>query len=106
MELKKALQEKTIEVPFGDETLTVTYRPEALTPAMLVAMDEAKTTKQQMDVVAGLLAEMVASWDLTVGGEPYPLEKDALLQLPLGFLNTVFQALTEAERPKDGKSAT
>ena len=90
----------TIGVPIGDETLTVVYRPHAMTLKVhhLLATAPAAT-----DLRASLLGPLVAllhSWDLTDDdGAPIPIDADTLVGLPLPFLTAILTAIGVSMAP-------
>lgn len=96
MRLDTVLKTKWVRISFGEEVLEVEYRPDAVTPRMVIQVDEAKKPAAQMRAVVEALNRILVSWDL-IGedGKPYPITKESLMDLPLSFLAQVFRAVTE-----------
>ncbi len=96
MRLDTVLKTKRVRIPFGEEVLEVEYRPDAVTPRMVIQVDDAQKPAAQMRAVVEALNRILVAWDL-IGedGERYPITKEALLDLPLSFLAQVFRAVTE-----------
>lgn len=93
-----ALQQQTatLEVPFAGETITLTYKSGAYTPAYMAGMGQLDLTEH----VAGL----VTSWDLTDESDPenpvpYPVTPEALAALPTLFLRAIAEAISEDQGP-------
>lgn len=112
MKLSRLMKPKEAKIAFGDapeDVLTVVYRPGVLTPRMLVELEELDemSAGKQTEAVVALLPRIIVSWDLADDdGTPYPLEPDALMDLPLDVLMTVMQAITDREKPGKGSAGT
>lgn len=99
LEKVRAVQH-TITVPFsvGEETenITVTYTPSGLTPNVLAPLrDLAKDNFAITELSAEILSVVLVSWDVTTGGEMYPLDVDSLKDLDGQILISVVEAVTE-----------
>jgi len=107
MRLNAVLKTKRVRIPFGEDVLEVEYRPDAVTPRMVIQVDEAKKPAEQMRAVVEALSRILVSWDL-IGedGKPYPITKASLMDLPLFFLAQVFQAVTEDMAVGKGSTGT
>lgn len=74
---------------FGGEVLHLSYRPGIITPAF-----GQEVVHDNASPVARLLEECLTKWDLEADdGEPYPITRDALMQLPSNFLAAVQDAI-------------
>lgn len=96
--------QRTLAVDLDGETLTLTYRTGAVTPA---THDQALDLVEKQRVGAALarsLSLSLLSWDLTDdNGAPYPVTEEALRELPVSFLDKVFTAIQEDLVPNDKK---
>lgn len=96
---------RTIEVPFGGRTITVTYRLSERTPK---ATDE-------LNPAAHVVAEMirlVVSWDIEDDkGKPVPITEKALQNVPTPVMRAIWNwiwadaGLGEAGSSSNGSSA-
>lgn len=81
---------KSLDVDFGQgRVLHVSYRPNA---AKLKDQSISDTTPE---VVAELIGRIIASWDLTRGGEVVPLTLEGLKETPVNILVKVQQSVLE-----------
>lgn len=89
-------QTKTVTVRFEDteDTLTVSYRPRNLTPAMQAAFERASREGRYTEVLLDGIRGLVAEWDL-IGedGEPVPFTAEALADVPLLVLSAVAEVI-------------
>ena len=107
---------QTIPVKFHDVTVQVTYDPGVLTTALLAEAEgyavkqrrlaSQASTKAEADRFAQpelryLLCRAIKAWDLTQGGQPYPIEEEALAKLPSELLVRISNAVRENEAPKE-----
>ena len=98
---------RTLAIPIDGETLLVTYLPSKLTPTSEDRLSERLKDQRGGAALAGLLAEMLASWDLTDDdGKVLPTNEKTLATLPTTFLSTVATAITEDLRPNQARSGT
>lgn len=108
------LRNKTasVAVEFEGDTLTVNYRPNALTPqAKLMVFrgqdggkTQAERERSANDFAAGL-ASIIESWDLLGDdGKPLPVTTELLLALPDALLAAIWVGMIEGNRP-NGKPA-
>lgn len=74
----------TIAVPYGEDTVSVTYRAGEITPAW-----QAGLRLSNHESVAKEICAVVESWDITENGEPYPLVVDKAVKLPLPLLRKI-----------------
>lgn len=97
----RKMRERTedIKVEWGDETVTVTWRPGLLTDRYLQSLagvyEEAQSGRisHAMSQVRSRLAELIGSWDLTEDEGPMgpdnpmvPINADTLADIPEGLL--------------------
>ena len=109
MKLGQVLKTREVTIPFGEDALRVRYRSEALTPRLFIMLDVAdeENVGEQTRLAVEVLTRVIAEWDLTYDdGKPYPVTTEALMELPLDFLTTVLQAITEDAAPKKANSVT
>lgn len=82
-------------IEWGDDEIVIGHRhyTEALEKA---AMGE--DGRWTGEGVKRLLVAMILDWDLTKGGEPYPITLEALTQLPSPLVSGMFMHLQEGIR--------
>lgn len=89
-----ARNEKTLDVPVADETLTITYYPNLVTSKMIAQLD---------DALGGIhvgLASLIKTWDLMDDdGNIIPINADNLEALGLPILLKISQAIARDIRP-------
>ncbi|HLH22442.1 MAG TPA: hypothetical protein VK066_07950 [Chloroflexota bacterium] len=96
-----AADRRTVQVPVGDEQLTVTYRPSGYTPLV----EEEVAAKRDDDrrpagPIVALLAGVLDAWDLQDDrGKPVPTTAESLRTLPTRFLGQVLTAIVEDMSP-------
>lgn len=78
----------TVTVPAGE--FGVSYRPAEYTPAW---QKRITTVGEDPDAFARHLAPVLASWELTDGGKPYPLTPDTLCALGMDIINAIVTAI-------------
>lgn len=91
-----------------DEAINVRFR-RPTTKELGQIQDRLKSDGDDVRVVADVAGSVLTGWDLEDGGKPYPVTKEALLDLPFDFLNGVLGAVLEAlgpsgERPEGGRA--
>lgn len=83
--------------PGDGEELAVTYKPGILTAAL---ENELSAYGQRSEGWADLVSRLVVSWELTgEDGNPYPLQKEALMALPGWMLQAVVFGIREDLSP-------
>lgn len=107
MDLKAiSFPEHDLEVDFGEDLiLHVRYRAQAITLAKAGEIDAALRSNN-MTALADLLAEVVIDWDLEDGGMPYPIEREAILQLPGLVPTKIIEAIQGATEVGKANAAT
>lgn len=91
---------RTVNIPVGDDTLTITYKPSGITPETEDRLREYAADQRGGAMLVTLLADCLVEWDLLDDrGKPLPVKADSLRQLPTVFLAQVAQAITEDMRP-------
>ena len=81
----------------AEHSIALTYRPLALTTPVYQArarLAEADPTRG-VELMAEAIGDVLASWDVTDGGQPYPTDVAALSRLDAGFLGIVLRAIGE-----------
>lgn len=114
MEISNLLAHKrTIQVEFAGNTVKVTYDPAKVTQrnnnAWADKADEVRgDTDKLLEVLDEQFIEMVVGWDLTEGGDPYPITKESVWGLPRPFINAIRTAIfsDEGEMSKKDKRMT
>lgn len=91
---------RTITVPVGDESLTITYRPGGFTPETEARLRQYADDQRGGAALVALLADCLVEWDLVdEKGKPLPINAKTLSGLPVLFLTQLAQAITEDMRP-------
>jgi len=103
----QALKSRTrqVTVEYEGERLNVEYRPAALTGALVDRVTTAAGEHGQSAVIAEALSEVVAGWDATADGQPYPPTPENLLALPLRLLSEVFRVVVQDAAPPPPNAA-
>lgn len=112
-----ANQTKTIDVTFpgADGTLSVTYRPNKVTPrqeaAFAQAIRRAERDEEGAEPVGDLVLEMLSvvmlRWDLEgEDGQTVPLTVETLRDVPSAIVTRVMEAIRDANAPDPTKSAS
>lgn len=98
-----AAERREITIPWGEQSLVLTYRPGQVTPAMI---DEADR-RTGSDGIIWALVQWVSAWDL-LGDDDKPLviTLEALADLPSKFIMTIFGAIVRDSRPNPPKGET
>lgn len=106
MQLSKITsQRQALEIPIGEDTLNITYRPQAVTLELVDRKEQALT--QPGEALALTLCDLVESWDLVDDGTgtPYPLQLASVRKLPLEFVNLVLEAILKDSRLNPTKAS-
>lgn len=107
---------RSIQVDYFGEKLTITYRPDGMTPAkeaelarlQIVANDNRNGDGEIQQVqladnaeqLAARLAELLVSWDIVEDGKPLPPTKENLMTFPNAMLGHIVAAIGEDLAPK------
>lgn len=90
-----------------EESLTVLYRPRAITPRMERAFQALNQSGDADQVIFDSLNALIVSWDLTDdAGTELPRTKDALQDVPSSLLLHVFQKIAQDLNPNAQPSET
>ena len=76
-------------VRFLDQEAEVIYRPERVTEEMWCQLERGVTDMDEK-LAAQYVSRLVAEWDVLKRGRPYPIEQDAIRELPAVFVKAVF----------------
>ncbi|MBI4496315.1 MAG: hypothetical protein HY689_00215 [Chloroflexi bacterium] len=91
---------RTISIPVGGDTLTVTYLPETITPAMEDRMHAMAEDQRGAAILVEFVISCVTAWDLLGDdGEMLPIIREAMAPLPVSFLADVVRAIGQDIRP-------
>ncbi len=93
----------TVPVEVYGESLSVTWRPAALTPALEARVGDVadQPASAQTAVLVEVLSRLLAGWDLTEDdGSPVPTSVERLRDLPTAFLWAVYGGLSAEAAPK------
>lgn len=98
MKLSELVREtRKVSVVLGSSALSVEYRVNALTPQMESLLSN---QERPLEVLVDVIVTLVAGWELeNDNGEPYPIEHEAVMKLPVSFLMAVLQVIVEDMRP-------
>ena len=91
----------TIPVKYGDEVVSVTYRAGAITPAWQAAL---RLTSH--DNVARNICLVVEAWDITENGEPFDIEPDRVMSVPLPLLRKILSEILFDVSPGKASAVT
>lgn len=105
MNISKYQESVSTTFEYNGETVTMAVRrPSFREASSKEFQDRFKNISDDLTLVADLLAERVASWDVFVGegedAETIPLEREALLDLPFDFLSGAIEAVTAVILPQ------
>jgi hypothetical protein len=119
MRLSEAAKSRaTVEVEFEgtNEKLTIVHNPSVFTAAFEAKLrHEIEKSDVQSDILCGMLAEMLVSWDLVDdegsllgserAGETVPIDLDSLRLVPMSILTRVSEAIKESHNPSPNDAA-
>ncbi len=104
---------RTVKVDYFGEVLTVTYKPDAMTPAKEEELAEARKAAQEReesddtfaaaenaDLLATRLASVLAGWDVLEDGVLLPTTRENLRTFPNALLVHISMAIGEDMAPK------
>ena len=84
----------SVDVEYGDQTLNVIYKPNAVTTEFADEMQKAEK-KGDINAFARGASQLVVDWDLTTNGKNVKPSYDFLRTLPLTFLGAIFGAIMD-----------
>jgi hypothetical protein len=99
-----AVDAATTMVHFGGQEAKITYRPSILTTRRLETI-QSQIEAEDADAFIKFLPDCITDWDVIKDGEMFPLETEALKDLPLVFIRAVYLAILsdagqgEAQKP-------
>lgn len=101
---------QTVVIPFGDETVAVTYRPQYLTPEFEDQLKSLNTEEKATEAFLGLFCGLIVSWDLKLDDadpEPIPITVEALRVVPYDILAEVLNRVQEivVPNPQTGQTS-
>lgn len=105
---------RTVKVDYFGESLTVTYKPNAVTPAKEAELARARKAAQEesdetdnasesaanAELLAERLSEIMAGWDVMEDGALLPTTKENLMTFPNALLVHISVAIGEDMAPK------
>lgn len=97
---------ETLVVPFGAENVSVTYRPQYLTPEFEEKLKALNTEDKATEAFLELFCSVIVSWDLKADENdpaPIPITKEALRPVPYDILGDVLNKVQEAVVPNSPK---
>lgn len=93
----------TIEVPVGEDKLSITYNRRALTPRLLREVSQAASKDDDLGSVAGgiqQLLRLLLDWDVVdEDGNKLEISEETLIDLPMAFLTDMVNAIWENINP-------
>lgn len=104
---------RTVKVDYYGESLTVTFRPDELSPAKTA--ERARLRKEEeagkylsdtdiairdSDDLARLMSKVIVSWDMLNDGEPMAVTEDNMRVLPYALLSHIFDTMNGDMAPK------
>lgn len=93
---------ETLVIPFGAESVTVTYRPQYLTPEFEEKLKALNEEEKATEAFLELFTTVIESWDLKADdadAQPIPLNKSALRPVPYDILGEIVKKVQEAVVP-------
>lgn len=97
-----------ISIPFGEDTLNLTYDPNKFTVELERRLKEAQTDEGSIAASAELLAELIVQWDvLDEKDKPLPVNAQTIGALGLGVMGIITRAIGDNQNPnaRDASSA-
>lgn len=97
----------TVSVPFGDEVVTVRYRPSVITPGFQRAIAEAQARNDFDGAVCWPLSALIVGWDLQADdGATVPTTPESMAAIPGQVLNVILAAIREDLAPNPSSAAS
>lgn len=106
---------RTIRIDYYGNSLTVTYRPDALSPLVIAERARSRqleaderngdenayeTLARTLDENASDLAGVIVSWDMIENGQPLPPTKENLKTFANALIQHILSAIGEDAAPK------
>jgi len=107
---------RSIRVDYFGEAVTITYKPDGMTPAKEAELARLRLEAEEhrngdgedtqailagnAEQLAERLAELLVSWDIVEDGEPLPPTKENLMTFPNALLGHIVTAIGEDLAPK------
>ncbi len=87
---------RTITVPFGDDSLTLTYKPSAINAVQEARELEERASGKHLLAQARSLKEILTGWDvLDDDGAPVPIAEDVLATFGLDVVSKMTRAILD-----------
>lgn len=100
---------ETLVVPFGAESVRVTYRPQYLTPEFEERLKALNSEEKATEAFLELFTNVIEAWDLKADDNdpaPIPLTKEALRPVPYDILGEIVKKVQEAVVPNPATGPT
>lgn len=100
---------ETLSIPFGTEFVTVTFRPQYLTPEFEEKLKALNNDAQATQAFLDLFCSVIQAWDLRddeTDPQPIPVTPSALRPVPYDVLGEILNKVQEAVVPKVQKAPT
>lgn len=81
-----------VVVYWGEDECKVSYRPSAITTRRV---EQLQAAEDDSDAFLDFITAVLASWDVTSGGEVVPITVDALKDVPLPFIRAIVITIME-----------
>lgn len=85
----------TIEVPIGENTLELTYKPSEFTPEQEQRFVAKQKGEVKSDALVQWVVDLVTEWQLWDGDRRIPVTTEELSKLPLSFIGDVIMGIAE-----------
>jgi hypothetical protein len=99
---------ETVAVSFGSENVSVTFRPQYLTPEFEDKLKGLNEEDKATEAFLSMFISLIDSWDLKLDDEdksPIPITLKALKSIPYDVLGEILDKVQEAATPKSKKGA-
>lgn len=105
---------RTVKVPFGDDTLSLVYKPSAINAVQEARELEEREKGRHLLAQARSLSEIILSWDLVDDdAKPLPVSEDAIATFGLDVVSKITRSIlddllpnrTTASDSRNGSSA-
>lgn len=84
-----------VVIPVGDDTLEVSFRPGAFTPAAISKLEQAEAGGAGTGELVKLLSDAIVEWGLLdEKGDQIPVTVDALSSLPIRIVRQISEAIS------------